>query len=259
LKQLLSYRYALLLLVKKDLRQRTHGTVLGGGWLILQPLFLLLLYTFVFGLVMGVRFGITADPLHFALYLMAGLMPYTALQEALIRNTSVLRENRELVSNASFPAILLPLVPVLSSVITEAIGLIILILGVALIMGKVSMILPLLPVLILLRLLLTLGLAWLISTLTVFTRDLAQLLNMALLVLLFATPILYPAQMVPLGLQWIFSINPLYYLVEAYRAVLIEGDWPSVSILGLWLFALGLTWLGYAFFHRSIERAKDFL
>jgi ABC-type polysaccharide/polyol phosphate export permease len=257
--RLAGYRHALWLLTVRDLRQRTRGTLLGPVWLVIEPLFLLAVYTFVFGVLLQVRFGTGGDTLSFALYLMAGLFPYTAFQGAVQRSAGILMGNRELIQRSVFPPELLPVLPTAVSLVTEAIALSILVAAVALITGRVSATLWLLPGLILVRALLTLGFSWLVAVLAVFVRDLAQLVGMLLTLMFFATPIVYPRELIPLEWRWVQSLNPFYHLVEAYRGVIIESAWPEPGAAGLGLFVLLLAWVGLTVFLRLVGRAKDFL
>lgn len=244
----------------RDLQQQFAGSLLGSFWLILQPLFLLLLYTFVFGLVLRVRFQPDGDTLSFALYLMSGLLPYHNFQDAVQRSTTILTENRDLLQRSQLPGHLLPMVAAMSSVVIETIGLLLLILLTAVLERQISVFLWLLPLLILFRLLITLGLAWLVAVLAVFLRDLRQLLNMLLLALFFATPILYPPQMIPEHWRWVCDWNPFYYLVTAYRTVILEGSYPPIVwLLGLLVFSLALFVVGLLSFFSLQERAKDLL
>ena len=257
--RLAGYRHALWLLTLRDLRQRTSGTLLGPLWLVIEPLFLLAVYTFVFGVLLQVRFGTGGDTLSFALYLMAGLIPYSAFQVAVQQCTGILMGNRDLIQRSVFPPELLPALPTAVSLVIEAIGLVILVAAVALIQGGVSSKLWLLPGLMLLRALLTLGVSWLVAVLSVFIRDLAQVVSMLLTVMFFATPIVYPREMIPEQWHWVQDINPFYHLVEAYRAVIIESAWPAPGVAGLGLFALLMAGLGFWVFLRLVGRAKDFL
>ena len=257
--QLTQYRQAVWLLIARDLRQRFTGSWLGWLWLLLQPAFLLLVYTFVFGMVLRIRFLPESDTLTFALYLMAGLMPYNGFRESVERGASSLTGSRDLVQRVVFPPLLLPLVVTLSSLVTELVGLLILTAAVWLLTGGLSWWCLLLPVVMLVRLLLSLGVAWLVSILNVFLRDLEHLLGMLLTLLFFATPIIYPASMVPEPYRWVFDYNPFHYLVGAYRAVIIEGRPPDPSFLVLAAGALLLAGFGHWFFRRAVHRARDLL
>jgi ABC-type polysaccharide/polyol phosphate export permease len=249
---------ALRLLVRRDLQQRVSGTVLGLTWLVLHAAFLLGVYTFVFGTVLGVRFTQSGDTGEFALYLMAALLPFLGFQEGVLRAANVLPENRELINKVVFPPLLLPLSVVLSSLAVEAIGLLVL---VAVLGGQgiLSGTLLYLPLLMGVRLLLTLGVAWVVSVLTVFLRDLTQLMSMLLTALLFATPILYPSSMIPERFQWLLGMNPFTQLVNAYRGILIEGVAPGSEFYLLLVTTIIFVVVCLLFFDRMIERAKDFL
>ena len=257
--RLAGYRHALWLLTLRDLRQRIRGTLLGPLWLVIEPLFLLAVYTFVFGVLLQVRFGTGSDTFSFALYLMAGLFPYTAFQGAVQRSTGILTGNRDLIQRSVFPPELLPALPTAVSLVTEAIALVIVVIAVALIKGGVSSTLWLLPGLMLLRVLLTLGVSWLVAVLAVFIRDLAQLVGMLLTLMFFATPIVYPRELIPQEWRWVQTLNPFCHLVEAYRDVIIESAWPEPGVAGLALLSLLLAWVGFRVFLRLVGRAKDFL
>ena len=247
------------LLTVRDVKQRTMGSALGWVWLLLQPAFLLLTYTFVFGVVLQVQFSPGAGTLSFALYLMAGLMPFMAFRESVERGGKALIANRQLVQRVLTPPSVYPMVVALGSLVTEAIGLGLLVLAVLMIGEGLTPWVLLLPLVIFTRLLLSLALAWLVSILTVFVRDLSQLVNLLLTMLFFATPILYPLSRVPERFQWLFELNPFYHLVSAYRAVIIDGVSPPVGFFWLLLLGVLLVVLAWRFFGATVERAKDLL
>lgn len=257
--RLLRFRRALGMMTGRELRSRVSGTLLGPLWLLLQPMFMLTIYTLVFGFLLKVRFRADAGTLSFAQYLMAGLVPFLAFQEAVQGATGALLRNRNLVQRSVFPAELLPAIPAAVSVVTEALGMLVLIAAVWLIEGRVSWLLWLLPLLMATRLLLTLGVSWLVAVLAVFFRDLGQLVGMLLTMTFFATPILYPAELVPEHWRWLHTVNPFYHLVEAYRGVILDGAWPAP---GLWVslgVALAAALFGLTIFNRLQWRAKDLL
>ncbi|MBF0219647.1 MAG: ABC transporter permease [Gammaproteobacteria bacterium] len=256
---LLHYRHALLLMLRRDIQQRVIGSAFGLLWLIIQPLFLLVVYSVVFGFLLKVRFGAEEDTLAFSLYLMAGLLPFIAFQESLQRAGTTLADNHGLIDRSNFPPLLLPIMAVLTSITAELLGLIILIFAVWIIRGTLSPWLLLLPLLIGVRLLLSFALASFISVLTPFLRDLNQVIAMLLTLLFFATPIIYPSSLIPADWQWVAMLNPFYYLVESYRNVIIIGKPP---LPGFYLLAAGsllVSLVGLWFFNKAITRAKAFL
>jgi len=253
------FRRALWQLTLRNLAQHTRGSVLGVGWLLLEPMFLFAVYTVVFGYLMKVRFDAGGGVADFALYLLCGLIPFDAMQQTALRGPGILVGNRPLLLHAQFPGWLLPVVEVLTSLMTELIGLAVL-LAALLIKGyHWTPWLALLPVLMLTRLLMTAGIAWVSSVLTVFVRDFSQLLRMLLMLAFFATPVIYPVSLIPEKWRWLENFNPFYWLIAGYRAVVLQGMPPPGGfwwlLAGSGVFAL----LAWVFFNKSLERAKDFL
>jgi ABC-type polysaccharide/polyol phosphate export permease len=189
---------------------------------------------------------------------MAGLLPFLGFQEGVLRSVSVLPENRDLINKVVFPPLVLPMSVVMSSIVVELIGLLVLA-AVLVWQGLISWTVIFLPLLIVTRLLLTLSVAWIVSIITVFLRDLSQALTMLLTALLFATPILYPASVVPKAYQWLLDINPFTLLVNSYRGVLIEATPPAAEYYLLLIAVVLFSLICLQFFDRMIERAKDFL
>ncbi|WP_022949351.1 ABC transporter permease [Methylohalobius crimeensis] len=253
------FRRAVAQLTVRNLAQHTKGSVLGLGWLLLEPLFLFSVYTVVFGYLLKVRFDADSGIGHFALYLLAGLIPFDAFQQSVQRSTGVLTANRPLLIHARFPGNLLPLVEVLTGLVTETIGLGLLGLAVLGWGQGASVWWVSIPCLVLARLLMTLGVAWIASVLAVFVGDFAQLLRMVLTLCFFATPIIYPPTLIPAEWKWLEAGNPFYWLVTGYRAVFLEGAPPPE---GFWWLLGGsalLAVLALIFFERALNRAKDFL
>ncbi|HHJ40178.1 MAG: hypothetical protein AXA67_07255 [Methylothermaceae bacteria B42] len=253
------FRHALWQLTLRNLAQHTRGSVLGVGWLLLEPMFLFAVYTVVFGYLMKVRFDTGGGVADFALYLLCGLIPFDAMQQTAMRSTGILIGNRPLLLHAQFPGWLLPVVEVLTSLVTELMGLIVLLAAIFIKGYHLSPWLALLPVLMLTRLMVTAGMAWVSSVLTVFVRDFSQLLRMLLMLAFFATPVIYPLSLIPNQWRWLEDFNPFYWLVAAYRAVFLQGVPPPA---GFWWLLLGsgiFSLLAWIFFNKSLERAKDFL
>jgi len=253
------FLYPLLALVRRDFKTRYSATTLGIGWAVGQPLALLLLYTFAFSIVLKVRFRPGDNIFVSAIYLLCGLVPYLAVAESTYRASTCLRDNRSLIEKVVFPAQVLPAVPVVGTTVTESIALVLLAVFAVLSGTRITAWVLFLPLLILLRALFTTGLVWLLSVLNVFIRDLGQVLGLLLTAWMFLTPIFYPSQLVPPGLNWLATINPLYHFVSAYRAVIMEETSPLSHLPALVVWAGGLSLLGLWFFNRTVERAKDFL
>ncbi|MCF6202243.1 MAG: ABC transporter permease [Methylococcaceae bacterium] len=251
--------HALRLLIKRELSSRYKGTFIGVFWLCLQPLIMVIVYSFVFSVIMKVRIPGMGNSYHFALYLMAAMMPFLAFQEALLAASHSLFANSSLLHKSTLPPVLLPLVPMLATVVTEVIALLIIVIAAFILLKQVSYFLLILPFLVLIRLCFSIGIGYVLSTLSVFIQDLRQALGLILTMLMFLTPIFYPVEMVPEKFRPINDLNPLFHLLDAYRAVIIRGELPGVEILYVAGFSLVLLAFGVYFFKKTIERAKEFV
>jgi len=235
----------------RDFQSKYVGSLFGLFWTVINPLLLLVSFTFVFTVVFRAKFGPESGLGANALYILAGILPWVAFQEGLGRATVALLEHRNLVTRVQFPVAVLPAVPVLSAVLGQLIGLAVLIVLAAVYASGAGISLLWLPLLLILQILFTLGLAFLLAGLNVFFRDAVHLVPVLLLVWMYGTPIFYPAAMVPQKYQLLIALNPMAHLVEAYRRVILEAAPPGLS--GLALLAAGAALsliLGYLLFRR---------
>ena len=235
-------------LARRELAARYRGSILGLVWVVLTPLVMIAIYTFIFAEIFGARFGANSSPLDYALYLFCGLLPWTAFQEALQTSAGAITAQANLVKRVRFPLEPLPVAQVLVALANQAFGTIALLAATLLIRGRLHLTLLWLPVLLIPQLLLTTGLAWFVASLGVFVRDTAQTLALVLVAWLFLTPIMYPETAVPARYHSWIAMNPFTGLVRNYRSVLLEGrppDWTGlayVAALGLIAFPLGYWW-----------------
>lgn len=256
--QLRTRWYPLLALVRRETQRRYATTVLGLGWTLLQPLVLIGVYLLVFGTIL--QSGAGPDAPSFTFFLLTGMLPYLATAEGVQRAATSLREDRALFDRETFPAEVVPASRVVAAAVTEVMALaLVVVVGVALGDLRASGWLLLLPVLVVLRIVLSCGYAWLLSVLTVFLTDLGEALGLLLTAWLFLTPIFYRVDQVPEGLRWLLAINPLHHVVQAYRAVLLEGRAPGVELVWLAGWTVVVAGLGLWFYRKALERAKDFL
>ena len=247
------YRHRVLILnfVKRDLLARYKGSAMGVFWSVAHPLVMLLLYTLVFSVILQVRLGAAEGTQIFALYLFCGMLPWNAFQEGISRSTGVILDHANLIKRTVLPSEILPTYVVLSSLINELIGLAILLGAVLLITHTLSVPLLLLPVIMLLQIGFTLGLAWMVAAINVFLRDVGQLLGMILTLWLFLTPIFYPPSLIPKSLGWLLLVNPMGWVVEAYRSVILRGAFPAAwPMAALALCSAIVFSVGYALFQR---------
>lgn len=234
----------LVVLVQRDLDARYKGSILGNLWPLLNQLTQLLIYTYVFAIVLNVKLnlrGVSSDnSFVFGLWLFAGLLPWIAFNTGLMQAATVVVSQPNLVKKVVFPLSLLPLVPVISSFLESSFGLIALVAFVVFFVSHTLYpTLLLLPLVWLPQLLLTAGLGYFAAGLTVFVRDIPQTTGVLLNLLFYATPLIYPADLIPEPFQqWVLWLNPLAVIAQMYRDLVLVG---RVSHWGEWAVAVGLS------------------
>ncbi|WP_121970017.1 ABC transporter permease [Leptolyngbya sp. BC1307] len=237
-------------LVQRDMDARYKGSMLGNLWPLLNQLAQLLIYTYVFAIVLRVKLSLKGLPADnsfvFGLWLFAGLVPWIAFSGGITQASGSVVGQPNLVKKVVFPLSLLPLVPILSSFLESTFGLMALIVFVVSISNTLHPTLLLLPLVWIPQLLLTAGLGYLTAGLTVFIRDIPQTLGVLLNLWFYATPLIYPADMIPPPFQqWVFWLNPLAAIGEMYRDTILVGqvthwgEWGVATATSLGLFLAG--------------------
>ena len=250
------YLYPFLALVRRDLGKRYAKTMFGLRWAILQPLATIAIYVFFFGYVLQRGRDALTGPTY-AFFMLSGMLPYFATADGLRHACTSLREDRALLDRMDFPAEVVPAAQVVCASVAEFAGLLLLVAFSPIFGIPWSWHLLLLPLLVVLRILMTCGVAWFLSTLVLFVADLTEALSFALTALLFLTPIFYAPNALPPALRLTLFINPLHHVVEAYRSVLIEGQSPFPHVLAMAVWAILLVTGGVHFFRRTLDRGKD--
>ena len=252
------HRYLLGQLIKRDVLLRYRGAMFGVLWLFLSPLFMLMIFSFVFGHVFQARWPQQTERLPFWLLLYGGLIAFNIFSETVSRAPASVRGFPSFVKKIVFPVQVLPLVPLGSALVHGVFNLAILLAALAW-YGELRAQALLLPLLITPALLFALGLAWFFAAWGVFIKDMSQIVPLMVQVLMFISPVFYPAEAVPQALRPLYALNPLTPTIEACRAAI--AGWP-ISWFGWYLaFAAGLlvAGLGYAFFRHSQEEFADAL
>jgi lipopolysaccharide transport system permease protein len=245
-------------MVRRDILSRYRGSFGGTLWTFLNPLLLMATYFFVFGVVLGTKFGTDTSRTGFVLYFLAGMLPWLAFSEALGRAPYVILEYRTFVKKIVFPLETLPINMVISGVVTEAFGLVIFMIGLFAVRGAIPVSVVWLPLLLIPQILFTAGLAWMLAATAVYVRDLGQVTGYLLTLWFFLTPICYPESSLPASALPILRFNPLFVLVGAYRSVFLENQSPSLrGLAGLWIVGTAVAITGYAWFHRLRKSFAD--
>jgi lipopolysaccharide transport system permease protein len=236
-------------LVARDLKLRYKRSVLGVAWSLLNPLAQLLVFRFVFQTVLPLNIP------NYTLFLFTGLLPWTWFSTALYQATDSIVSNRELLSRPGFPPGVLPLVTVASHLVHFVLALPVLV--ISLMVGGIplSASVVLLVLIIPLQFVFTLSLAYLVSTFHVTFRDTQYLLGIALLLAFYLTPVFYDPTVIPERYRLIYILNPMFHLIEGYRAILLKGELPDLAALAILTVASTLLLvLGYRFFRRASHR-----
>jgi ABC-type polysaccharide/polyol phosphate export permease len=261
LARLFRYRGLIQSLVARDVKARYRGSVLGFFWSFINPLLLLLIYSFVFKYILQQR---SEGLEHYELFMFCGILPWTWFSSSLAESSNVLISGGNLIKKVLFPAEILPIVTVLANMVHFFFGLTIL--AVFLIWFKRPLNaseLALFPVAVLVQLVLTLGFALILSALTVHFRDIRDILSNLLTFWFFATPIIYPYflfedPLKPDQVAWqtqALKLNPFTHLAITYQEILYfdgpVGHWKLLLVLG----ALSILFFLFAYF--VFDRLRD--
>jgi len=215
-------------LTLRELRRRYVGSVMGVFWSVIHPLITLTVWTFVFSYLLKVRFSESGGMTDFALYLFCGMIPFLAFQETVQNCTTSITTNVSLVKNLVFPSKAIQFSIAAAAMVSQCIGLGILVLAIVIVRGQFPILFPLTIPLAAPLMLFAIGLGWLTCTLHVFFRDTAQIVGVVMMVWLYGTPVFYPAHLVPSSLGFLMYVNPLAYTVTVFRSIVLNDTLPSL-------------------------------
>ncbi|MGF1531033.1 MAG: ABC transporter permease [Puniceicoccaceae bacterium] len=241
---------------RRSIQARHKGSFLGAGWTVLNPLLLMCLYSFVFGVIFNGRYGAFEDEtaLDYALGVFLSLTLFQLLAEVFGVSITLIVSNGNLVKKVVLPLQVLPVAAVGAAVYHFLIGLILVFVAVVVFEGVPGPEALFFPLLIFPVVFLALGVAWFFSALGVYIRDLGQLVQFLSLTLMYSSAIFYSQQMVPEGIWQVLRWNPLVHIVEQARGVAL---WGRPLELGPYLYALGtslLVFYGGFYFFRKLKR-----
>ena len=210
-------------LVRRDLRDRHTGQILGVLWAYGYPLILMLIYTFLFAYVFPARFSSNGSTQDFSVNVLAGIISWLTFQNLLVRAPSILHEHSNLVKQIVFPTEVLPIKTAIASILPYTVGMVFAVIY-AYSKGTLSMLSLTLPLLIFCQAIAMVGAAFLLSACGVFLRDIRDIVNVFCTVNLFAQPILYNPYVTPDMLKYIFTVNPFSYIVWCWQDALYYGN-----------------------------------
>ena len=241
LKDVFDYREMIIMLVRRDLRGKYRRSVLGFAWMFINPQLQLLVYTLGFSVVM--RAGIEK----YYLFLFVALIPWIAMSTSVTKGAISITGESNLVTKIRFPRQVLPITAVTTSFVNMLLCMLVVLVVCAFSIGlRISILWYLIPI-ILIEYILALGIAFIVSSLTVYLRDLEPILGIFTMAWQFLSPVMYSAEMVPESLRGLFMLNPMTPVLIAYRDILYYKTAPQMgtmlSSLGMGIFFLILGWI----------------
>ncbi len=249
-------------MTRREVVARYRGSMVGLAWSFVNPVLLLLVYTFVFSVVFKARWGEarfeSADDGGFALMIFAGMIVHLLFSECFIKSPILVTSNSNFVKRVVFPLEVLSWVALGSAPFHAIVSLTVLVAAQLLITGYIPVTALLVPLALLPLMLLTLGLSWFFAASGVYFRDLSQFSGFISTVLLFLSPVFYPLSSIPEEYRWAFYLNPLTFVIESTRELLIFGQLPSTVEWGAYFaVSVGVAWAGFAWFQKTRSGFAD--
>lgn len=241
-------------MTKRDVIGRYKGSMMGILWSFANPILLLVIYTLVFSVVFKARWG-TGEPgskSEFAILLFTGMIVHSLFAETLTRAPTLILSNISYVKKVVFPLEILPIIAMGTSFFHALVSIGVLLAAQLLVHGTIPWTVVFLPLVIAPLIFLSLGLAWILASLGVYLRDVAHPIGLLMTLLLFASPVFYPISALPVEIQPWLMLNPLTFIIEQARAVLIAGLMPDFAGLAIYAaIAISIAWAGYSWFQKT--------
>jgi len=239
-------------LFKMNVRDRYLGSSLGSFWAVTNPLFMLALYTYVFGFVFKVKLPGAETTLAYVIWLISGLGPWIATTEAIMGATNSVVGASGMVKNMAFKTEILPVAGALMGLINLVVSLIFIVVLIVWSGSAITWHILILPLVIVLHFSWIVALGVWLSAIAVFVRDVIQILPTLLTTIMFMTPIFYPFKSMPAVIQVASVANPFYQISEAYRAILVESKSPDVfGLFYIFFISAIVFYFGLAAFRRA--------
>ena len=249
-------------MTKREVVGRYKGSAMGLLWSFLNPVFMLVVYTFVFSVVFKARWGVGSDEskTQFAVVLFVGMIMHGLFAEVLNRAPGLILANANYVKKVVFPLEILPVISMGAALFHSLISLGVLLIAFIIFNGYLHWTAIFTPLVLLPLVILTLGLAWILASLGVFLRDVGQTIGIVTMVMMFLSPVFYPVTALPEKFRPWLMANPLTFIIEQAREVLIWGHLPEWTGLGIYtLAAIAIAWAGYAWFQKTRKGFADVL
>jgi lipopolysaccharide transport system permease protein len=251
--ELWNYRELIYSFTLRDIKIRYKQTALGFLWAIIQPLFMMIIFTFFFGNLAQ----IPSENVPYPLFVLAGLLPWTLFSEGLTRSTMSTVQNANIMTKVYFPRIIMPISGVLSPLVDFAVSISILVVMMAYYGFVPTLNVVFLPLFILLALATSLGVGLWLSALNVKYRDFQYTVPFIIQLWLFASPVVYPASLLPESVRFLYGLNPMAGVIEGFRWALLGTGTPSGLVLVSVTVVIALLISGGFYFRRMEQYYAD--
>ncbi len=261
LSSLWRHRYLVWQMTRREVVGRYRGSVLGVVWSFVLPLVMLAIYTFVFSFIFRARWTPESDSSgDFALFLFAGLVMHSMVADCVSRAPTLIVANPSYVKRVVFPLEVLPWVTMGAALIHTAISFAVLLLASLLVRGHLPWTALYLPIVIAPLVVLTVGAAWFLASVGTFVRDVGQIVGILTTILLFLSPIFYPASVLPKEIRPLLFLNPLTFIIEQVRDVALVGNQPAWARLFMYaVVSVVVARLGFMWFEKTRKGFSDVL
>lgn len=260
-KSLLQHRGLILQMTKREVVGRYKGSIFGLAWSFFNPVFMLVVYTFVFSEIFKSRWGGIGgneSKTLFALVLFVGLIVLNLFVEVMNRAPGLMLSNANYVKKVVFPLEILPVIAMGAALFHGLVSLGVMLVAFALFNGYLHWTIIFIPLVLFPLIIVTIGFSWILASLGVFLRDIGQTIIIITTVLMFLSPVFYPVTAVPEKFRPFIMANPLTFIIMQAREVLVWGHAPNWPGLGVYtLVSVAIAWAGYAWFQKTRKGFAD--
>ncbi len=257
----LRHRHLIIQMTKREVIGRYRGSMLGIAWSFFNPLIMLAVYTIVFSTVFQAKWGVGSESkTEFALVLFIGMIVHGILAESMNSSPLLMLRNASYVKKVVFPLEILPWVVMGSTIFHALISFLVWLLFYLAVNHSLQWTAIFLPLIFAPLVLFSMGVSWMLASLGVYVRDVGQMTGVLVIVLLFLSPVFYPASRLPEPYQTIIYLNPLTFVIEQARDVLMWGNMPNWTGMAIAFTASFIVaWLGFAWFQKTRQGFADVL
>lgn len=265
LRSLIRNRQLIAQMARREVVGRYKGSVMGLLWSFLNPIFMLAVYTFFFSVVFKVRWnsgvdGVEESKTQFAVVLFAGMIVHGLFAEVLNRAPDLITNNVNYVKRVVFPLEILPIVSLSAALFHSLVSLSVLLIAFIIFNHYLHWTIIFAPLVFLPLIIISLGFAWMLASLGVFLRDVGQTIGIFTTILMYISPVFFPISAMPEKYRPIIMANPLSFIIEQAREVLIWGHLPDWTGIGIYTAAASVVaWLGFIWFQKTRKGFADVL